>query len=209
MTWPIGAGAVRMPSVDQGRSMANELKFGDQIHLQNGYNGWAGGYLDTNGHSSDGGAKYAVSTADSPTRAEGTGTWQILSATGKAVGANVVSGDLVHLRNLYGGDGGYLDTNGHATADQKNSGAKYNVLTSKDQDRAPGTGRWRLFAQASSPGDQHVRPGDVIHLWNTYGDNGGFLETNGGGPGGGLYDVCTSAYYNRAQNVGDWKLHRA
>ncbi|MER7568762.1 hypothetical protein ABTZ93_38340 [Streptomyces sp. NPDC097941] len=189
--------------------MANELKFGDQIHLQNGYNGWAGGYLDTNGHSSDGGAKYAVSTADSPTRAEGTGTWQILSATGKAVGANVVSGDLVHLRNLYGGDGGYLDTNGHATADQKNSGAKYNVLTSKDQDRAPGTGRWRLFAQASSPGDQHVRPGDVIHLWNTYGDNGGFLETNGGGPGGGLYDVCTSAYYNRAQNVGDWKLHRA
>jgi hypothetical protein len=199
-----------MPSVDQGRSMANELKYGDQVHLQNGYNSWAGGYLDTNGHSSDGGAKYGVSTADSPTRGEGTGTWQILSAAGKAVGANVVSGDLVYLRNLYGGDGGYLDTNGHATADQKNSGGKFNVSTSKDKDRAPGTGRWRLFAQASSPaGDQNVRPGDVIHLWNTYGDNGGFLETNGGGPTGGKYDVCTNAYYNRAQNVGDWKLHRA
>lgn len=117
--------------------MANELKYGDQVHLQNGYNSWAGGYLDTNGHSSDSGAKYAVSTADSATRGEGTGTWQLLSATGKAVGANVVSGDLVYLRNLYGGDGGYLDTNGHATADQKNSGGKFNVLTSKDQDRAP------------------------------------------------------------------------
>lgn len=33
----IGVGAVRMPSVDQGRSMANELKYGDQVHLQNGY----------------------------------------------------------------------------------------------------------------------------------------------------------------------------
>lgn len=154
---------------------------------------WAGGYLDTNGHSSDSGAKYGVSTADSPTRAEGTGTWQILSATGKAAGANVVSGDLVYLRNLFDGDGGYLDTNGLATADQQTSGGKYNVLTSKGQDRAPGTGRWRLFAQSSSPGDQNVRPGDVIHLWNTYGDNGGFLETNGGADGG-KHDVCTNAY---------------
>jgi hypothetical protein len=126
-----------MPSVDQGRSMANELKYGDQVHLQNGYSSWAGGYLDTNGHSSDGGAKYGVSTADSPTRGEGTGTWQILSAAGKAVGANVVSGDLVYLRNLYGGNGGYLDTNGHATDSQKDNGGKFNVLTSKDKDRAP------------------------------------------------------------------------
>lgn len=49
----------------------------------------------------------------------------------------------------------------------------------------------------------------MIHLWNTYGDNGGFLETSGGGPTGAKYDVCTNAYYNREQNVGDWKLHRA
>ncbi len=49
----------------------------------------------------------------------------------------------------------------------------------------------------------------MIHLWNTYSENGGFLETNGHGPAGGKYDVCTNAYYNRAQNVADWKLHRA
>ncbi|MFI6726482.1 hypothetical protein NRF20_17945 [Streptomyces sp. R-74717] len=95
--------------------MANELKYGDKIHLQNGYNGWKGGYLDTNGHSTDSGGKYAVSTAESPTRGEGTGTWEILSLTGKAVGSPVISGDVIQLRNLYGGDGGYLDTNGHAT----------------------------------------------------------------------------------------------
>ncbi|MFE5815866.1 hypothetical protein ACFQ6S_21045 [Streptomyces sp. NPDC056479] len=189
--------------------MANELKYGDRVHLQNGYGNWGGGYLDTNGASSDAGAKYGVSTADSPTRAAGTGTWQILSATGKADGTNVVSGDLVHLRNLYGNDGGYLDTNGAASAEQKNAGGKYNVSTSKDKDRAPGTGRWRIFAQSSAPADQNVRAGDVVHLFNAYGDNGGFLETNGRGPGGGKYDVCTNAYYNRSGNVGDWKLHRA
>jgi hypothetical protein len=50
----------------------------------------------------------------------------------------------------------------------------------------------------------------VIHLWNTYGDNGGFLETNENRTAGGSkYDVCTNAYYNRAQNVGDWKIQRA
>lgn len=55
-----GARAVRMPYIDQGKCVANELKYGDKVHLQNGYNSWAGGYLDTNGHSSDSGAKYAA-----------------------------------------------------------------------------------------------------------------------------------------------------
>src|SRR5687767_2306381 len=107
--------------------MANEIKYGDQIHLQNGYNSWQGGYLDTNGHSAASGGKYSVSTADTPTRGKGTGTWEILSAAGKTVGQPVISGDLIYLRNLYGGDGGYLDTNGHADTGQKNAGAKYDV----------------------------------------------------------------------------------
>jgi hypothetical protein len=78
---------------------------------------WQGGYLDTNGHAQPN--KYGVSTADSPTRATGTGTWEITSAAGKAVGAEVLSGDAIYLRNLYGDDGGYLDTNGHAPAPNK------------------------------------------------------------------------------------------
>lgn len=126
-------------------------------------------------------------------------------------GTEVISGDLIHLRNLYGGDGGYLDTNGHATTDQKNSGGKFNVLTSQAKDRATGTGRWRIFAQTSNPLDQNVRIGDTVHLANLYGDNGGFLETNGGTTAsGGKYDVCTNAYYNRSNsNVADWKIHKA
>ncbi|MFE0177170.1 hypothetical protein ACFWZ2_33180 [Streptomyces sp. NPDC059002] len=190
--------------------MANELKYGDQIHLQNGYNGWQGGYLDTNGHSGAAGGKYQVSTADSPARGKGTGTWEILSASGKAVGQNVVSGDVVYLRNLYGGDGGYLDSNGHASDVQKTAGAKFDVSTSEARDRAAGTGRWRIFAETSSPADQNVRVGDVVHLWNLYGDNGGFLETNNQSTAsGGLYDLCTNAYFNRSSNVADWRVHKA
>ncbi|MEU6148368.1 hypothetical protein ABZ816_00035 [Actinosynnema sp. NPDC047251] len=189
--------------------MANELKYGDKIHLQNGYAAWTGGYLDTNGHSADVGGKYAVSTADTATRGVGTGTWEILSASGKANGTPVESGDLVYLRNLYGGDGGYLDTNGHATAAQKSAGGKYNVSTSTSKDRAAGTGRWRIFAETSAPTDGYVRKGDVVHLWNTYGDNGGFLETNQHATDGGKLDVDTNAYYNRSDNVADWKIHQA
>ncbi|MEV6527314.1 hypothetical protein AB0M43_35855 [Longispora sp. NPDC051575] len=187
-----------------------ELKYGDRVHLQNGYNAWAGGYLDTNNHSTETGGKYRVSTTATPTRGQSTGTWEILSATGQAAGQPVVSGDLIHLRNLYGGDGGYLDTNNHASAAQKTAGAKYDVSTSAARDRAPGTGRWRIFAQTSSPGDQNIRLGDVILLWNTYGDNGGFLETNNvSTETNALYDVCTNAYFNRSSDVTFWKTIKA
>ncbi|AEN14259.1 MULTISPECIES: hypothetical protein [unclassified Streptomyces] len=191
--------------------MANELKYGDKIYLQNAFNDYKGGYLDTNGHADASGAKYGVSTAESPTRGQGTGTWEILSAGGKAVGTPVISGDLVQLRNLYGGDGGYLDTNGHAAAAQKQSGAQYDVLTSTARERAAGsgTGNWHIFARASAPSDRSVRIGDVVHLWNTYAGNGGFLETNGNGHVAGQYKVCTNVYYNRAADVADWKIHRA
>lgn len=189
--------------------MANELRYGDRIHLQNGYNGWQGGFLDSINHASSPGAKYGVETSDSPTRAPGTGTWEITSASGKGAGQFVVSGDLVYLRNLYGGDGGYLDTNGHASAAQKLAGAKYDVTTSQVKDRAPGTGRWHVFAQTSSPADQNVRFGDTLHLWNTYDNNGGFLETNQHSTDGDKYDVCTNAYFNRAANVTEWRAQLA
>jgi hypothetical protein len=184
--------------------MSNELKYGDQINLKNGYGGGQGGYLDTINNAP--GAKYGVETADSPARAKGTGTWEILSAMGKATGTVVHSGDLIYLRNLYGGDGGYLDTNGYA----KQAGAKYDVTTYATKDRAPGTSRWRIFAQTSTPTDQDIRVGDTVHLWNTYDDNGGFLETNGNSTDGDKYDVCTSAYYNRlSADVADWEIQRA
>ncbi|WSQ12700.1 hypothetical protein OG604_35695 [Streptomyces sp. NBC_01231] len=193
--------------------MANELKYGDKIHLQNGYDDFKGGYLDTINNHASAGLKYYVATADSPARdTSGTGTWEVISASGKPAGDPVVSGDLVHLRNLYSGHGGYLDVANHATADQKKGGAKYDVATAEAKDRALGSGQWRIFARTSTPGDQNVRVGDVVHLWNTYDGNGGFLETNqvaGATKKGDKLDVCTNAYFNRADNVADWKIHKA
>jgi hypothetical protein len=186
--------------------MANELKYGDRVHLQNGYSNWQGGYLDTNSPSSDSGAVYGVSTADTPTRDPRTGTWEILSATGKNTGDLVLSGDVVYLRNLYG-SGSWLDTNGGADAAQKTAGGKFNVLTSSAKDRATGTGGCRVTARTSSPQDQSIRYNDVVQLWNLWADNGGFLETNGGTTAvGGKYDVCTNAYWNRAGDVADWRV---
>ncbi|MGB8938805.1 MAG: hypothetical protein WCD21_00975 [Streptomyces sp.] len=190
--------------------MADVLKCGDKVHIQNGYDGWKGGYLDTNGGSSQSGSLYGVSTADTPTRGKGTGTWEIISATGKNTGEQVLSGDVIHLRNLYANDGGYLDTNGGAGPDQT-AAAKYDVTTHKDKDRASaGTASWRIFAQTSAPADQFVRTNDIVILWNLYSPTGSFLETNGGTTAsGGKYDVCTSAYWNRSSNVGDWRLIKA
>jgi hypothetical protein len=140
--------------------MANELKYGDKIHLQNGYDDFKGGYLDTLNHHTSAGLKHYVATADSPTRdTSGTGTWEVLSASGKAAGDPVVSGDLVRLRNLYAGDGGYLDTANHASTVQKSAGGKYDVATAESNNRASGSGQWRIFAQTSTPGDQNVRAG--------------------------------------------------
>ncbi|WP_328730711.1 hypothetical protein OHT20_00340 [Streptomyces caniferus] len=192
--------------------MANELKYGDRIHLQNGYNSWQGGYLDTINNHTVAGLKHYVATSDSPTRNPGTGTWEITSASGKAAGQPVLSGDLVHLQNLYAGDGGYLDTADHATTAQKGGGGKYAVATAQSKDRTPGSGRWRIFAQTSTPGDQNIRHGDVVLLWNTYDDNGGFLETSqnaANNTAGDKYDVCTNAYFNRGSNVTHWKIHTA
>lgn len=188
--------------------MAEALKYGDRIHLQNAYSGFGGGYLDTNGHSTANGGVYGVATADSPTRGAGTGTWEIASATGKAAGTPVGSGDLITLRNLFS-SGSYLDTNGHATENQKKAGGKYDVQTAKGADRGTGTAEWRILAQTSDPKDGTVHIGDTVHLWNTYGGNGGFLETNGHGPTGGKYDVCTNAYYNRTGSVADWRISAA
>ncbi|MFF4287553.1 hypothetical protein ACFY0R_19890 [Streptomyces sp. NPDC001633] len=66
-----------------------------------------------------------------------------------------------------------------ASTAQQAAGGLYAITTSPNQDRAPGTGRWEIFAQTSTPTDKNVRAGDVLLLWNLYLANGGFLETDG------------------------------
>ncbi|WP_329524737.1 hypothetical protein [Streptomyces sp. NBC_01462] len=130
--------------------------------------------------------------------------WKVVSATGKANGSHVTSGDVVYLVNQYS-TGTYLDTNGHSTR----SGAKYDVSTTATKNRGPGTSKWHIFGETSSPADGRIRTDDVVNLLNDYGSaNGGFLDANGlsGQQGGAKYDVTTSPYTDRGPGTGSWKV---
>jgi len=112
------------------------IKYGDKIHILNGYNVWEGGYLDTNGHSTDGDT-YNVSTNESATRdASLTGTW-VLVCDSKHVGAEVISGDVIHVKNLYAA-GTYLDSINHFPTKP----GKYKVETATTSHRDGGSGTW-------------------------------------------------------------------
>jgi hypothetical protein len=66
------------------------IKYGDMVHIMNGYNAWKDGYLDANGHSTAGDT-YHVSTTKSQTRdAFLTGTWVLVPGS-KAVGNVVIT----------------------------------------------------------------------------------------------------------------------
>ncbi|BCK67507.1 hypothetical protein Srufu_014600 [Streptomyces libani subsp. rufus] len=88
--------------------MANELKYGALVNLQNAYANWTGGFLDVADNGPTGTA-YEVSTSSTATRAGLSGTWKIASVTGKADGAIVTSGDLIYLVNQYDNKPSYLD----------------------------------------------------------------------------------------------------
>jgi hypothetical protein len=182
------------------------IKYGDRVHILNGYQNWNGGYLDSNGHSTDGDA-YNVSTNGSPHRDGSlTGTW-ILVCESKPVGADVVSGDVIHVKNLYAA-GTYLDSiNNFPTLP-----GKYKVETAVSAHRDGGSGSWQLQARASNPADGKVRFEDVVQFVNLYGANGGFLDTYGNSTAGSgaKYGVITSYYEDRAgQQTANWKIEPA
>lgn len=204
-----GAQAGGVPQID-----ANTLKYGDRVHLLNGYNNWNGGYLDTYDYARQAGAKHGVITSGSPTRDGGSGTWIVESVTGKAKGTAVLSGDAIRLFNAYGNNGGYLDTNGHAGAPEL-----YNVSTADKTSRgAYKTLDWVVLSgTAGTP----VKIGDQVTLRNEYNNSqGGFLDTCYVFEGqttkafrkgtNTKYAVYTHATSNRAgQGTGHWKFLRS
>ncbi|WNE93894.1 hypothetical protein PS467_00350 [Streptomyces luomodiensis] len=149
-----------------------------------------------------------MSTATVANREGASGTWEIVSGSCAAPRTTVKSGDIIYLRNLYGGNGGYLDVSGGASSGQQQAGGIYDVTTAYGKDRDGNSSRWQIFDTASSPGDGLVRFNDIVQLWNTYANRGGFLETNGGSSASGArYDVDTNAYSNRSNsNVTFWKI---
>ncbi|WP_405878558.1 hypothetical protein OG762_07820 [Streptomyces sp. NBC_01136] len=143
-----------------------------------------------------------MSTATVANREPASSTWEIVSGTCTATGAPVRSGEIIYLRNLYTGNGGYLDAgNGDATSVQKTGGGLYEVTTVWGKDRDGNSSRWQIFDITSSPQDGLVRFNDTVQLWSTYKDLGGFLETNESSTlTGARNDVDTNSYSNRSNS---------
>jgi DNA-binding winged helix-turn-helix (wHTH) protein len=170
-----------------------QINIGSIVHLQNRYPN-DGSYLDAWG------AVWSksefrqvptetmfVSTHNNPDRENGSGSWEIVSASGKGNGESLAVGDRIHLKNMYP-NGGYLDACGwveHLRVFEKFSDQSGAVFTTKSPNRDNGTGIWIVRSATETDGTP-VLEGDSIALENSYfiNDEGknrisGFLNVTG------------------------------
>lgn len=197
------------------------LKVGSVINLKNNYPG-EGGYLDTRGRVADK-AEFAivpsetlfVSTHPNPNRDQGSGSWKIVSASGKGDGEALAYGDRIHLMNMYPG-AGYLDNCGwikDMPVYKGYAGAKFAVFTTQSPNRDNGSGTWIVRSAGSKADGSPVLAGDSIRLENGY-PQGGFLDVNGRvtqNPAFKEYEGSTLLVFlsespNRFKNSGSWTI---
>jgi hypothetical protein len=127
-----------------------------------------------------------------------------MSATGKPVGTEISVGEAIHLRNLYAGNGGYLDVCGPATC----GGNKYLALTSDSNNRDNGSGTWKIHT--SGGGSAQISQGRTVYLLNGYANwQGGFLDVCGRAPAHSTLAVSTSSSNNRDNGSGAWRFFKA
>ncbi len=192
---------------------AQTLNYGDVIHLQNGWNKYSGGFLDTRGYQKDfekTGNHLCVSTAISEDRDNGSGTWKVISASGKAIGSPVLTGDNIHLLNQWNNEnGGYLDTRGYQK-DFARTGNHLCVSTAISENRDNGSGTWKISSIGKANGTP-VSDNLEIQLkngWNKF--SGGFLDTRGYqkdyAQTGNHLCVSTAISENRDNGSGTWKV---
>lgn len=169
------------------------IKIGSIVNLQNRYPN-AGGYLDAWGQvwskpefSKVPTETMFVSTHYNPNRDNGSGSWEIVSATGKSNGEILVVGDKVHLKNRYP-NAGYLDSCGfvkHLPVYKDFLDQTGAVFTTKSSNRDNGTGIWIVRSAAKYDGSPIIE-GDSIALKNDFYSvqkgkifEGGFLNVAG------------------------------
>lgn len=162
------------------------VKVGSIVHLRN-QNSAEAGYLDAWGLVKNK-PEFSivpteimfVSTHPNHNRDNGSGSWELVSATGQKDGAPLVYGDKIHLRNMYP-EAGYLDNCGWLkdmpVFKKFNKIEKFAVFTAYSEDRDNGTGTWIISSDTKFDGDP-VLAGDGIALENGF-LGGGFLNTAG------------------------------
>lgn len=128
-----------------------------------------------------------VSTHIEPNRDNGSGSWEIVSASAKNKGEPLVVGDRIHLKNMYP-NGGYLDACGwteHLRVFDKFLDQTGAVFTTKSANRDNGTGVWIIRSSTADVGSP-IFEGDNIAVESSYfindrGENrvSGFLNVAG------------------------------
>ena len=160
------------------RSIGDErsrVKIGSIVNLQNRYPN-DGSYLDAWGavwtkpeFKQVPTETMFVSTHKDPNRDNGSGSWEIVSASGKDNEAPLVIGDRIHLRNMYP-NGGYLDACGwteHLSVFDKFADQTGAVFTTRSPNRDNGTGVWIIRSSTAEEGGP-VFEGDNIAIESSY-----------------------------------------
>jgi DNA-binding winged helix-turn-helix (wHTH) protein len=157
------------------------IKIGSVVNLQNRYPN-AGDYLDAWGQvwskpefSIVPTETKFVSTHRKPDRDNGSGSWEIVSATDKRNGEPLMVGDEIQLKNRHP-NAGYLDTCGWIKdmpvfKDYINQTTA--VFTTRSFERDNGTGTWIVRSASKSDGSP-ILEGDSIGLESSFS-----LEENG------------------------------
>ncbi|MBK8151080.1 MAG: transcriptional regulator [Acidobacteria bacterium] len=181
------------PARNLNLSDGSAIKIGSVVHLQNRYPN-DGSYLDAWGavwskpeFSKVPTETMFVSTHRSPDRENGSGSWEIVSESGKSDGDPLAVGDRIHLKNMYP-DAGYLDACGwveHLRVFEKFTDHTGAVFTTKSPNRDNGTGVWIVRSATLEDGTPVVE-GDSIAIESSYfiNDKGknrlsGFLNVTG------------------------------
>ncbi|MCA9977571.1 MAG: hypothetical protein KC413_17550 [Anaerolineales bacterium] len=143
------------------------------------------GYLDARGRVIDkpefwnvaGTERSFVLTHGTPNRDQGSGSWKIISAEGKADGTPLKIGDTIHLLNMYP-NVGYLDCCGWiehlAPFHDYQTEVRCGVFTAVIPDRDNGTGKWTITSAEKLENDELLE-GDVIYLDNGYPNTGSLV----------------------------------
>jgi len=169
------------------------IKIGSIVNLQNRYPN-DGSYLDAWGmvwskpeFRQVPTETMFVSTHNNPNRDNGSGSWEIVSASEKSNGEPLAVGDRIHLKNMYP-NAGYLDACGwieHLRVFDKFLDQSGAVFTTGSPNRDNGTGIWVIRSATEADGTP-VLEGDSIaiessHFKNDEGKNrvSGFLNVAG------------------------------
>ncbi len=169
------ARAAKQRALIAATSDRNVIKIGSVVNLQNRYPN-DGSYLDAWGQvwSKPEFKKVPtetmfVSTHRNPDRDNGSGSWEIVSASGKNKGEPLAVGDRVHLGNMYP-NAGYLDVCGwteHLPVFEKFADQTGAVFTTRSPNRDNGTGTWIIRSSNGEDGTP-IFEGDSIAIESSY-----------------------------------------